>query len=79
MAVFGYESEKRSSWSLLTAKKGDFSRIPSDELEKFGQPKFVREVDLGKPRPAGISAEDLQRVERDGYAFVQVAVGFEEH
>lgn len=78
MPIYGYTSPKLRSWALLTTKKDDFSTIPQAEMERFGTPQFVRELDPARALPAGITAKDMQRAEEQGFAFLEMVALFQE-
>jgi uncharacterized protein YcgL (UPF0745 family) len=78
MPVYGYRSPKLRSWALLTTAKDDFARIPKAELERFGTPMFVREIDPKRELPAGVRPKDLRDAEEHGYVFLEMAVIYEE-
>lgn len=78
MAIFGYRSSKLLSWALLTTTKDDFSGIPESEIERFGTPIFVRELDPARELPAGVTTKDMQRAEEQGYAFLEMVALFSE-
>src|SRR4051812_47541346 len=78
MPIYGYTSPKLRSWVLLTTMKDDFSGIPKSEIERFGTPQFVRELDPTRELPAGVTAKDMQRAEEQGYAFLEMVALFNE-
>jgi uncharacterized protein YcgL (UPF0745 family) len=57
MPIYGYTSPKLRSWALLTTRKDDFAAIPKNEMDRFGTPIFVRELDPARELPAGVTPE----------------------
>ena len=78
MTIYGYTSPKLRSWALLTTTKDDFAAIPQTEIERFGTPIFVRELDPARELPAGVTAKDIQRAEEQGFAFLEMVALFSE-
>jgi uncharacterized protein YcgL (UPF0745 family) len=78
VAIYAYTSPKLRSWALLTHVKDDFSRIPRSEMERFGTPIFVREVNPNRELPPGVRKMDIEKAEKDGYAFLEMTAIYKE-
>ena len=78
MPIYVYTSPKLRSWALLTNAKDDFGRIPKSEMDRFGTPIFVREIDATRELPPGVRPKDIQQAETEGYAFLEMAAIYKE-
>lgn len=78
MAIYGYTSPKLRSWALLTNTRDDFARIPKSEMDRFGTPIFVRELDPSRELPPGVGPKDIQQAETEGFAFLEMAAIYAE-
>lgn len=78
--AFAYRSTKQPSWTLFVAKKDDFRAVPQVELERFGTPVFLKEVEVPPRAPlaGGPSNDELREIASKGYVFHQAKAKFAE-
>lgn len=57
-----YRSTKRDQTYLYVEKKDDFSRVPEELLQGFGQPQFSMLINLGQREK--LAAADIEKVKQ---------------
>lgn len=68
-----YRSTKRDQTYLYIEKKDDFSRIPEELLQSFGEPQFVMLLDLAqRQRLANADIEKVKQALTDQGFYLQV-------
>ena len=68
-----YRSTKRDQTYLYIEKKDDFSRIPEELLQSFGEPQFAMLLDLAqRQRLANADIEKVKQALTDQGFYLQV-------
>jgi len=57
-----YRSTKRDQTYLYVEKKDDFSRVPEELLQGFGQPQFSMSINLGLREK--LATADIEKVKQ---------------
>ncbi|MGP9420147.1 YcgL domain-containing protein [Ewingella sp. AOP9-I1-14] len=57
-----YRSTKRDQTYLYVEKRDDFSRVPEELLQGFGQPQFSMSINLGQREK--LATADIEKVKQ---------------